>query len=82
MKHLLLFIFVFVYAITIKSQIKFDNEIWNKCKVPIVTLNTIVGDKQFIIDTGSSYSFIDCYFADKYGKFYKTTKKIRAQNLF
>lgn len=61
-----------LFCVDCFSQVKFDNRVWEKCKVPIITVQTSIGFKQFIVDTGSSYSFIDYGFANKFCRFYRS----------
>lgn len=71
-KKIILGIILIIYVSnSVNAQIKFLNKEWERCKVPIIELNTSHGIKQFIVDTGSSYSFIDSVFASKYCVFYK-----------
>jgi hypothetical protein len=70
-KKLIIAIALTYLSNVVNAQIKFINKDWERCKVPIIELNTSYGIKQFIVDTGSSYSFIDSVFASKYCVFYK-----------
>lgn len=62
-----------IFFVTIKSfsQIAFCNRDWEKCKVPIINVQTSFGPRLFILDTGSTYSFIDYRYADKFCRFYR-----------
>lgn len=67
-KHLLLAI-TLILSISSFSQIKFENKEWEDCRIPIIKLSTSTGYKLFILDTGSSFSFIDTKYAEENGKF-------------
>lgn len=67
-KHLLLAI-TLILSISSFSQIKFENKEWEDCRIPIIKLSTSTGYKLFILDTGSSFSFIDIKYAENNGIF-------------
>ena len=69
MKKHLLFVVALFFTIDSFSQIKFENKEWEDCRIPIVKLPTLTGDNLFILDTGSSFSFIDTKYAEENGKF-------------
>lgn len=69
MKRLFLLVVMTFCALLSFSQVKFENKEWDDCRIPIIKLSTTTGDKMFILDTGSSFSFIDIKYAENNGIF-------------
>lgn len=69
MKRLFLLVVMTFCELLSFSQVKFENKEWDDCRIPIIKLSTTTGDKMFILDTGSSFSFIDIKYAENNGIF-------------